>query len=199
MNLGLLFVSLILWVSNIFAQDSNSPYFFTFLTTSNSPSDFGTTTKSPDVKPDNGKEKKNEKPQGVTLPDGTFIPNQLVKSPPAQKEKYEIYRKFVQSPQQAVEMAELGVKLAQDALEDKNANPSIPLDNVRAMYAVAVFLAEGYYFKQDKDASLEWITKAAFAGRVKINGGNRADNDKLSDQEITEATKILKNAIKEKT
>jgi len=140
-----------------------------------------------------------EKPKGVTLPDGTFIPNQPVKISSQNKDKYEIYKKFLQNPRLAAEMADHGDKLAKDALEDKNANPVVPLDNVRAMYAVAVFLDKGYYCNRDKDASLEWISKAALAGTIKITGGNRADNDKITGKEFSEATKILENGIKEKT
>ena len=140
-----------------------------------------------------------EKPKGVTLPDGTFIPNQPVKISSEHKDKYEIYKRFLQNPRLAAEMAEQGVKLAQDALEHKNANPVVPLDNVRAMYAVAVFLKKGYYFKQNEEASLEWILKAGCAGAIKMTGGSRADNDKLSEQELAEAAKILEAGIKEKT
>jgi len=193
-----IFVSLILLASNVFAQFSNSPNFFTFLSVSNQPINNDSAIQSTGVTPENEKEKKNAKPQGVTLPDGTFIPNKPVKTPPAQKDKYEIYQRFLQNPRFAAEMAEQGVQLAQEALANKSANQIIPLDNVRAMYAIAVFLEKGFHCKQDKDASLEWITKAAFAGRIGISGGERADNDKLSDEEITQATKILENGIKEK-
>jgi hypothetical protein len=198
MDLRPIFVSLILWASNIFAQDSNSPYFFTFLTTSNNPSDFGATTQSPDVKPDNAKEKKNTKPQGVTLPDGTFIPNSPTKATTERKNELDIYKRFVDNPKLAAEMADEGVELAQAALASGKPNAAIPLDNVRAMYAIGIFYEYGYVVSENKENALEWRTKAIFAGTLKINGGKRDEYSKISEQEFIEANRILKAAIAEK-
>jgi len=105
-----IFVSLILWGSSIFAQDSNSPYFFTFLTTSNNPSVFGAAGQTPDEKPDNAKEKKIAKPQGVTLPDGTFIPNSPKKVAPEKKNELEIHRSYVDNPKGSTEMIDQGTR-----------------------------------------------------------------------------------------
>ena len=193
-----IFVSLILWGSSIFAQDSNSPYFFTFLTTSNSPSDFGAAGQIPDEKPDDAKEKKNAKPQGVTLPDGTFIPNSPKKVAPEKKNELDIYKRFVDNPKLAAEMADEGVELAQAALASGKPNAAIPLDNVRAMYAIGLFYEYGYVVSENKENALEWRTKAIFAGTLKINGGKRDDYSKISEQEFIEANRILKAAIAEK-
>lgn len=154
MDLRAIFVSLILWASNMSAQDSNSPYFFTFLTTSNSPSVFDTTPQSPDVKPDNEKEKKNDKPQGVTLPDGTFIPNSPNKVATEQKNELEIYKRFVNKPSLAAELADEGVELAQAALASGKSVATIPLDNVRAMYAIAVLFENGITVQKVKRTHL---------------------------------------------
>lgn len=43
--------------------------------------------------------------------------------------------------------------------------------------------------------NIVWITKAAFVETLKLNGGNRPDNDKISDKEFLEATKIIEGAI----
>lgn len=196
MDLRPIFVSLILWASNMSAQDSNSPYFFTFLTTSNSPSVFDTTTQSTDVKPDNEKEKKNANPQGVTLPDGTFIPNSPNKVAPEKKNEFEIYERFVKKPSLAAELADEGVELAQAALASGKSVATIPLDNVRAMYAIAVFFENGYHCPKSKENSLEWIMKAALAN-AKPDSGSRVTN-RISEQEIHEATALMKAAIARK-
>jgi hypothetical protein len=102
-----IFVSLILLASNIFAQDSNSPYFFTFLTTSNEPSCFGAATQSPDKV-----EKKPAKPQGVTLPDGTFIANKPTKASIEKKNELEIHKSYVDNPKGSTDMIDQGTKSA---------------------------------------------------------------------------------------
>ena len=107
MDLRPIFVSLILWASNIFAQDSNSPCFFTFLTTSNEPSCFGTATQSPDKV-----EKKSAKPQGVTLPDGTFIANKPTKASIEKKNELEIHKSYVDNPKGSTDMIDQGTKSA---------------------------------------------------------------------------------------
>lgn len=196
MDLRTIFVSLILWASSVFAQDSNSPYFFTFLTTSNNPSDFGATTQSPDLKPDNAKEKKNTKPQGVTLPDGTFIPNSPTKTNPEKKNELEIYERFVKKPSLAADLADKGVELAQAALASGRSVATIPLDNVRAMYAIAVFFENGYHCPKSKENSLEWMMKAALAN-TNPESGSRVTY-RISEQEIHEATALMKAAIAEK-
>ena len=196
MDLRAIFVSLILSASSIFAQDSNSPYFFTFLTTSNNPSDFGATGQTPDEKPDNAKEKKNAKPQGVTLPDGTFIPNSPNKVAPEKKNDLEIYERFVNKPSLAAGLADEGVELAQAALANGKSVATIPLDNVRAMYAIAVFFENGYHCPKSKESSLEWMMKAALAN-AKPDSGSRVTN-RISEQEIHEATALMKAAIAEK-
>jgi hypothetical protein len=196
MDLRPIFVLLILWASNIFAQDSNSPYFFTFLTTSNNPSDFGATTQSPDVKPDNENEKRNAKPQGVTLPDGTFIPNSPTKVAPDKKNEFEIYEKFVNKPSMAAGLADEGVELAQTALASGKSVATIPLDNVRAMYAISVFFKYGYHCPKSEENSLEWMMKAVLANK-NPNSGTTNPN-RISEQEIREATSLMKASIAEK-
>jgi len=196
MDLRAIFVLLILWASRNFAQDSNSPYFFTFLTTSNNPSDFGAAGQTPDEKPDNAKEKKIAKPQGVTLPDGTFIPNSPNKVAPEKKNELEIYERFVNKPSLAAGLADEGVELAQAALASGKSVATIPLDNVRAMYAIAVFFENGYHCPKSKENSLEWMMKAALAN-AKPDSGSRATN-RISEQELHEATALMKAAIAEK-
>ena len=139
--------------------------------------------------------KVKDRPKGVTLPDGTFIPNQPANPATAKKIEKNIWRKFVESPELAAEMAEQGATIAQNALSSGTANVVVPLDNVRAMYAVGIFLRHGYHCAQNIDESVVWITKAAFVGTLKINGGNRPDNDKISEKEFLEATKTIEGAI----
>jgi hypothetical protein len=196
MDLRPIFVSLILWASNIFAQDSSSPNFFTFLTTSNSPSAFDTAPQSPDEKTDNEKEKKNAKPQGVTLPDGTFIPNGPTKVAPAKKNELEIYERFVNKPSLAAGLADEGVELAQTALASGKSVATIPLDNVRAMYAISVFFKYGYHCPKSEENSLEWMMKAALANKNPNSG--TSDSNRISEQEIREATSLMKASIAEK-
>jgi hypothetical protein len=196
MDLRPIFVSLILWTTNTFAQDSNSPYFFTFLTTSNNPSDFGTATQSPDVKPDDAKEKKNAKPQGVTLPDGTFIPNSPTKSAPENKSEFDIYERFVKKPSLAAELADEGVELAQAALASGKSVGTIPLDNVRAMYAISVFFKYGYHCPKSEENSLEWMMKAALAN--KNPKSESSDSKRISEQEIHKGISLMKASIAEK-
>lgn len=180
----------------MFAQDSSSPNFFTFLTTSNSPSAFDAATQSTDVKTDNEKEKKNAKPQGVTLPDGTFIPNSPTKVSPAKKNELEIYERFVNKPSLAAELADEGVELAQTALASGKSVATIPLDNVRAMYAISVFFKYGYHCPKSEENSLEWMMKAALANKNPNSG--TSDSNRISEQEIREATSLMKASIAEK-
>jgi hypothetical protein len=95
-------------------------------------------------------------------------------------------------------MADEGVDLAQAALATGKPNAAIPLDNVRAMYAIALFYEYGYVVSENKENALEWRTKAIFAGTLKINGGKRDEYSKISEQEFIEAGRILKAAIAEK-
>lgn len=196
MDLKPIFVSLILWASNMSAQDSNSPNFFTFLATSNNPSAFDTATQSTDAKPDNEKEKKNAKPQGVTLPDGTFIPNSPTKLAPDKKNELEIYERFVNKPSLAAALADQGVELAQTALASGKSVATIPLNNVRAMYAISVFFKYGYQCPKSEENSLEWMMKATLANK-NSNSGTTNPN-RISEQEIREASSLMRTSIAEK-
>jgi len=188
-----IFVVLILLVSNTFSQNSNSTDPFTFLNVTNPPLDYESPIKDQAAIMEANKVK--EKPKGATLPDGTFIPNKPANPATAKKIEKNIWRKFVESPELAAEMAEQGATIAQNALSSGTANVVVPLDNVRAMYAVGIFLRHGYHCAQNIDESVVWITKAAFVGTLKINGGNRPDNDKISEKEFLEATKTIEGAI----
>lgn len=188
-----IFVLLILLVSNTFAQKSNSCDPFTFLNVTNPPLDYESPIK--DQAAIMGANKVKEKPKGATLPDGTFIPNKPPDPAAAKKIEKNIWRKFVESPELAAEMAEQGATIAQNAISSGAINVVVPLDNVRAMYAVGIFLRYGYHCAQNEEESLMWIKKAALAGTLKLNGGNRADNDKISEKEFLEATKNIEAAI----
>jgi len=191
------FVVLILLASNTFSQNSNSTDPFTFLNVTNPPLDYESPIKDQAAIMEANKVK--DRPKGVTLPDGTFIPNQPSKPTSAKKNESNIWRKFVESPELAAEMAEQGATIIQNALSSGAANVVVPLDNVRAMYAIAIFYRHGYHCGQNKEESLQWMIKAGLAGTLKINGGKsggeRAENDKISEQEILEATKSIEAEI----
>ena len=187
------FFVFILLASNTFAQNSNSCDPFTFLNVTKPPPDYESPIKDQAAIMEANKVK--DRPKGVTLPDGTFIPNQPAKPTSVKKNESNIWRKFVESPELAAEMAEQGSAIAQNALSSGVINVVVPLDNVRAMYAVGIFLRYGYHCAQNEEESLVWIKKAALAGTLKLNGGNRADNDKISEKEFLEATKNIEAAI----
>jgi hypothetical protein len=174
--------SSLLLISKVFSQSTNH---FNNLDTTNKATDIENSKEST--------EKAKEKPKGITLPDGTFIPNTPAKQESSRDSKMEIYKRFVQKPSFAAEMAEKGVELAQTG----NPNEAIPLDYVRAMYAIAVFFDLGYCCPQSKENSLDWTTKAAYAGKMKMNGEQRSANDTFTDEEAAEASKIIKSLIAE--
>lgn len=180
MKLIIIVGSSLLLIADVFSQSTN---YFTIQDTTNKVADIET--------PNEASEKVKEKPKGVTLPDGTFIPNSPSKPASNRDSKMEIYKRFVQKPSFAAEMAEKGVELAQNG----NPNEPIPLDYVRAMYAIAVFFDLGYHCPQSKENSLDWTTKAAYAGKMKMNGEKRSPNDTFTDEEAAEASRTIKSLI----
>ena len=100
-----IFVSLILWASNMFAQDSNSHNFFTFLNPTNQPFESGTAIQNPDKV-----EKKKVKPQGVTLPDGTFIANKPTKAFTEDKNELGLQKSYVDNRKGSTDMIDQGTR-----------------------------------------------------------------------------------------
>jgi len=110
------------------------------------------------------------------------------------RDAYEnMWRSFVLDPKGTKKMAIEGAEFARTC----DAHSAVPMRNVRAMYAYAVMLSEGYGFPRNKDESLNWILKAGVAGRISMDGKDREVNDRLTEYDATTGGAILKKQIEE--